>query len=90
MGHLLAERLNAMLDEALLCIDVQSTVFLLSKLRNLPAATVEFVKAIEVIRIEIAAFFSDLTLEISAFFSVKLEKMTSSVAVNCCDFSVGV
>ena len=79
-----------MLDEGLLCIDVQCTVFLLSKLRNFSAATVKFVKAIEVIRIEIATFFSDLTLEISAFLSIELEKMTSCVAVDGCDFSVGI
>lgn len=90
VGHLLAERLNSVLDKSLFSINIKSTIALLCDLSNLTHATIEGIKALKIIGSEVSTLFGDLGLQISAVLSVSFEKVASNVPVNGCDVAVGI
>lgn len=90
VGHLLAERLNTVLDKSLFSINIKSTIALLCHFSNLTHATVEGIKTLKIIGSEVSTLFGDLGLQISAVLSISFEKVASNVPVNGCDVAVGI
>ncbi len=82
MGHLLAERLDCILDESLLCVNIEFTVAILSELTKSPRSFRELVEVGEVLFVDVAKDLSELLGEVGALrgFTVEGEKVSVCVA----------
>ncbi len=81
MGHLLAKRLDCILDESLLCVNVEFTVALLSELPKSARSLSELVKVGEVLFIDVAKGLCELLGELGALRSTAIEGEKVSICV---------
>ena len=82
MGHLLAKRLDCILDESLLRINIELTVAILSELTKSPRSLRELVEVGVVLFVDVAKDLSELHGERGALrgFTVEGEKVSVCVA----------
>ncbi len=82
MGHLLAKRLDCILDKSLLCVNVELTVALLGELSKSAGSLSELVEVGEVLFIDVAKDLGELLGELGALrgFAIEGEEMSICVA----------